>query len=41
MMETKELNINPELEIVRFGVVDVVSASRFLEEDELPPWVIK
>ena len=40
-MELKELDFKPELEIVKFGVVDVVSASSFLEEDELPPFVIR
>lgn len=40
-MEKQELDFKPELEIVKFGVVDVVATSELLEEDELPPWVIK
>ena len=40
-MEQQELNFKPELEIVKFGVVDIVSTSQLLEEDELPPWVIR
>jgi hypothetical protein len=40
-MEKQELNFNPELEIVKFGIVDIVSSSNLLEEDELPPWVIR
>ena len=40
-MEKQELNFKPELEIVKYGVVDLVSASDLLEEDEMPPWVIQ
>lgn len=40
-MEKQDLNFKPELEIVKFGVVDLVTSSELLEEDELPPWVIK
>ena len=37
----EELNMIPELEIVRFEVVDLVRTSDLLEEDELPPWVLQ
>ena len=40
-MEKLDMNFEPELEIVRFGVVDIASASKLLEEDELPAWVIR
>lgn len=40
-MEKLDLNFEPELEIVRFGVVDIASASKLLEDDELPPWIIQ
>ena len=31
----------PEINVVRYGVVDIVSTSQVLEEDELPPWVVR
>lgn len=38
--EVNEILWKPEIEVVRYGIVDVVSSSGVLEEDELPPWVI-
>ena len=36
-----EMNWEPEIEIIRYENVDVIHTSSFLEEDELPHWVIK
>lgn len=36
-MEKQELTFKPELEIVKFGVVDLVTSSELLDKDELPP----
>ena len=38
MME--KFDWEPEIEIVRFGVSDIVTTSGVLDEDELPAWVI-
>lgn len=38
--EVNEILWKPEIEVVRYGVADIVSVSGALEEDELPPWVI-
>lgn len=31
----------PEIEIIRYENVDVIHTSDFLEEDELPHWVVQ
>ena len=39
-MDIKELNFKPELQIIKFGTVDIVRTSApGLEEDELPEFV--
>lgn len=39
--EVNEILWKPEIEVVRYGIVDIVSTSgKDLEEDELPPWII-
>lgn len=36
-MEIKDLNLKPQMEITRFAVIDIVSASdNYLDEDETP-----
>lgn len=37
----KEMNWEPEIEIIRYENVDVIHTSDFLEEDELPGWIIQ
>ena len=32
--------LEPELKIIRFEIVDVITASDILDDDELPPVVI-
>ncbi len=41
MNEIKENNWEPELEIIRFGIADIVTTSGELDEDELPPVIIQ
>lgn len=37
----KELNWEPEIEIIRFAAADIITTSDMLDEDELPPVVIR
>lgn len=39
-MITKEKFLEPELNIIRFEIVDVITASGSLDDDELPPVLI-
>ncbi len=38
--ETKETYWDPEIEIIHFGVADIITTSGNLDDDELPPLVI-
>ena len=40
MSEIKEI-WEPEIEIIRYENADVIHTSAFLEDDELPHWVIQ
>lgn len=34
------LNWEPEMEIIRFNMVDVISTSDVEDEDEMPQWIL-
>lgn len=36
-----ERNWEPEIEIIRFGAADIIATSDMLDEDELPPVIIR
>lgn len=38
-MDMKDFDFKPELQIVKFGTVDIVRTSTVLDEDELPDYV--
>ncbi len=37
----EKFEFEPEIEIIRFGVADIVTTSGLLDEDELPAWIIR
>ncbi len=37
----EKFEFEPEIEIIRFGVADIVTTSGLLDEDELPAWILK
>ena len=39
-MEQLKLDFEPEIQIIRFGLADIVRTSGMLDDDELPPWII-
>lgn len=41
MNELKETFCEPEMEIIRFESIDVITTSGVLDEDELPPLIIR
>ncbi len=40
MKEIKEPYWDPEIEIIHFGVTDIITTSGDLDDDELPPLVV-
>lgn len=40
-MKNKQSYLEPEMEIIRFEEADIIATSSLLDEDELPPLVIK
>ena len=40
-MKKTEFGFEPEIEIVRFGMADIVTTSGLLDDDELPPWILE
>lgn len=41
MDQLKEIFQTPEIEIIRFESVDIITTSSVLDEDELPPVIIR
>lgn len=41
MDQLKEIFQTPEMEIIRFESVDIITTSGVLDEDELPPVIIR